>query len=134
MSLDAPETAPAGSRVAVKWTGPGDKNDVIGIVPANAPDKAHAQNNDFLFAANPVHLTVPEEPGDYELRYYDHSSGAPLARRKLKILPVTATLDAPATAVSGTSFAVRWTGPNNESDTIGVVPAGAPERSHYERL
>ena len=33
-SLDAPATAPAGSRVPVKWTGPGVNNDVIGVVPA----------------------------------------------------------------------------------------------------
>ena len=37
-SLDAPTRAPAGSRVVIKWTGPGNSMDRIGVVPTGAPD------------------------------------------------------------------------------------------------
>jgi hypothetical protein len=36
-SLAAPAKAPAGSKVAVKWTGPGYGLDTIAIVPAGSP-------------------------------------------------------------------------------------------------
>ena len=41
-----------------------------------------------------------------------------LARRKVTVLPVTATVDAPATVTAGSDISVRWTGPNNGYDTI----------------
>src|SRR4051812_16286776 len=40
-----------------------------------------------------------------------------------------ATLSAPASVPAGARFSVSWTGPGRQGDRIGIVPAGAPDKS-----
>jgi len=40
-----------------------------------------------------------------------------------------ATLEGPATVVMGSTFEVKWTGPNNRGDHICIVPQGADDRA-----
>ncbi len=42
------------------------------------------------------------------------------------------TLNAPAEVGSGTDFVVSWTGPNNDSDYITIVPASAAEGAYLD--
>ena len=126
-SVDAAATAPAGSKLSVKWTGPGVGSDLIGIVPAGTPDNKYPiGSNDFAKFRNPARVTVPEKPGEYEVRYY--ANKLTRARKKLRVLPVTASLDVPSSAIGGSKISIRWTGPDNEFDTIAIVPASSPER------
>jgi Mg-chelatase subunit ChlD len=128
-SLDAPATAPAGSKLRVKWTGPGKNLDQIGVVPAGTPDTTAPTRYTFAQNDNPAQVTLSEEPGEYELRYIARSGKKVLFRRKLTILPVSATLDAPKEAAGGARVTIRWTGPNNHADQVAIVPAGTAERT-----
>jgi Ca-activated chloride channel family protein len=129
-SLDAPAEAPAGSRVVIKWTGPGNSMDRIGVVPAGAPDATFPKGLPcYPAASHPATLRLPEQPGEYELRYLSFLGGKVLARRAITAVAVPASVQAPATAVRGSKIVVVWTGPNDEFDTIGIVKADAPDHT-----
>jgi len=132
-SLDAPATAKAGASVDVKWTGPGGSLDVIVVVPAGSPDNTNGIGLPcYVGGSKDAHLrpavvTLPEEPGEYELRY--GGEGKLLARRRITVVAPTATVKAPATATAGSRISISWTGPNNQYDAIGIVKAGAPDKT-----
>ncbi|HET9931425.1 MAG TPA: VWA domain-containing protein [Polyangiaceae bacterium] len=132
-SLEAPASATAGSKVAVKWTGPAGMLDRIAALPAGSPDTTAPKGLPCYPAGSkdaqlrPAYVKLPEEPGEYELRYF--MGGKVLARRKISVRAATATIQAPATAVAGSRISVAWRGPNNEFDKLGIVKAGAPERT-----
>src|SRR4051812_916455 len=87
-TLDAPATAKAGGKVDVKWTGPGGSLDQIGVVPAGSPDNTGGKGPPCYPGGSkdaqlrPATVTLPEEPGEYELRYF-REGGKVLARRKI---------------------------------------------------
>ncbi len=137
-SLEAPDTADAGSEIKVKWQGPATKSDFITITKPDAKDRTYL---DYFYAKKdkPVgKITVPTEPGDYELRYIfvgataDKSAAQRkiLARRAITIEVVGATLDAPETAKTGQSIAVAWTGPGNKGDFITVTKPDAKDKAY----
>ncbi|MEO8180485.1 MAG: VWA domain-containing protein [Deltaproteobacteria bacterium] len=128
-TLDAPASVPAGSDILVRWTGPQRRFDRIGAVKVGAPDSASASDFSAPVGSNPLAVLTPEEPGDYELRYFAREPNEILARRKFTVLPVTATVQGPASAAAGARISVSWTGPNNRYDRIGIVKVGTPDRS-----
>ena len=67
-TLDAPDSAPMGSRVQVRWTGPKDELDAIAVVQI-IDGKPTVHDYGYVKDGNPIPLTMPGEPGNYELRY-----------------------------------------------------------------
>src|SRR5437773_455159 len=126
-TLAGPDSAPAGSDVTVTWTGPGDGYDYLAVFPPAAPPGAWPAAERSYATRSPLRVDVPIEPGEYELRYV--AKGVTLARRKLVVTPVTASLKVAPTAIGGTSTGVVWSGPNNHNDHLLVVPVGTPERT-----
>lgn len=65
VALAAPDRALAGSRIEVGWTGPDAPGDNIQV------GEPGGRLTDFTYTArgNPVALTLPSQPGTYELRY-----------------------------------------------------------------
>ena len=123
-TLSAPAQARAGSAVPVKWSGARHMYDSIDIVPVDAPNGQSALTRGHLHS-NPAAVKVPEVPGKYELRRLHH--GKIVAKTVITVTKVAATVKAPATAVGGSSLPVTWTGPNNQYDRLGLVPAGSPD-------
>jgi len=127
-TLDTPPSVPAGAGIPVKWTGPGKQWDRIGVVPVGAPDSESPDAPWSTYATgNQVWIIAPETPGEYEVRYLGRDPDALLARRKITLSPVTASLQAPASAAAGSEIDVKWTGPGNGDDRIFIVKAGAAE-------
>jgi hypothetical protein len=127
-TLDAPATAASGAKVEVKWTGPVKDSDMLYVLLPNAPDSEYpVPGNAYTFGTSPTQLLTPEPPGEYEIRFIEGGSGAVLARRRIQITPVTATLRAPANVASGNTVVVEVTGPRNEYDTVTIVPVSEPE-------
>lgn len=121
-TLEAPAEIPAGSKFKVKWTGPKNRHDYIII---RTPDR----ENKFGYAyvgsekdVSPATLKAPETSGDYTL-FYEVDKDTPLGQTNIKVIPVTATLDAPETVPAGSEFKVTWTGPGNEFDNIRIFSA-----------
>lgn len=65
-TLSAPDTAAAGSTVVVTWTGPDVELDNIQIAEAGSDTYI---SYTYLGDTNQVELTLPDAPGNYELRY-----------------------------------------------------------------
>ena len=129
--LEHPETAGAGGRLEVRWTGPANARDYISIDPVGAPDSTYG---DYAYVArgNPVVLPVPETAGPFEVRYHSGQSNAVLASSALRVAPTSASVDGPSSVPAGSRFEVSWDGPGNTGDYLTIVPVGAGDRDYLD--
>jgi Ca-activated chloride channel homolog len=127
VTLKAPDSAAAGSLFKVDWTGPDNRVDYITIVPPDAPARKFLKYS-YTKRGSPAIIQAPDQPGEYEVRYITGQSKKVLARIKMEITAVTATLDAPASVPAGSMVEIKWTGPDNKRDYITIVPIDAPEK------
>ena len=125
-SVTGPETAVLGTTVSVSWTGPNNPNDYITVVPQQAPDGRYG-NYTLTAKGSPLTVTVPVDAGDAELRYMTGQGAKVLARRAIKIIAPEVSLSAPDQVEAGSTFEVKWTGPNNPGDYVTVVPKDFPD-------
>jgi len=128
VKLEAPDRADAGSSIQVKWTGPNNERDYIAIGSASQRYIVY----EYTRNANPVTLEVPDQKGEYELRYFLGVDDKVVGTRKLTVGGVSASVQAPAEAVAGSTFNVTWQGPNNSHDYITIVPKGSPEGRYLD--
>lgn len=130
-TVSGPDRIGAGGTIEVQWTGPNSPGDYITVVEVGAPDDEH---NDYArtTSGSPLTFLVPDGLGKYEIRYVLNISKRVLASQPLTIEPVSARLELKNTAVPGGKATVEWTGPNNQSDYITVVPKGAPADKHLD--
>jgi Ca-activated chloride channel homolog len=123
----APEAA-GGSDLEVEWAGPANDSDFITIVPASAIEGAY---QDYKYAKDVesiISLTVPVEPGDYEVRYVNEREGKVLGRIPLKVGASTSALEVSLSeAMAGTMIEVSMTGSTGDDDFITIVKADAGE-------
>lgn len=125
-SVSAPATVAAGAKVSVAWSGPNNQQDFITIVKAGAADKQYGPYA-YTTEGTPLEVRAPDEPGDYEVRYLTGQSYATLGSAKLTVTANTGSVQGPAEAVAGSTFAVNWKGPNNPYDYITIVATDARE-------
>ncbi len=125
-SLQAPEQAQVGESIQIRWEGPGNSYDVISLHPVGAPaDGKAVASASIVSKQNPVPMRLPEQAGAFELRYQTARSAQVLASRPIHISAVAASLDAPERATAGTLIEVRWEGPGNNYDRVGVFELDA---------
>ncbi len=129
VNLTAPKEAAAGSEIKVSWTGLSDKKDFITIVPVGTEAQKYKPGYKYARKSS-ADLKVPDEPGDYEIRYLEKKSYETVAFLPLTVTPVSATVTAPTEVVAGAEFDVSWTGPNNKQDFITIVDRTAKEGSY----
>ena len=125
-SVSGPAHVGAGARFSVTWQGPNNPRDFITLVKAGTADKQY-DRYEYTSKGSTLELRAPDQPGEYELRYATAQTYATLARARITVTPISATIQAPASAVAGTSLDVSWKGPNNSQDYITIVPKGARE-------
>ncbi len=125
-SVSVPDKVVAGAFFDVKWQGPNNPRDFITIVKAGTPAKRYDYYT-YTAKGNPLKLRAPDEGGDYEVRYLTAQTYATLASTKVTITQMTASLEGPAEAVAGTSFPIKWSGPDNPQDYVTIVAKNARE-------
>lgn len=125
-SVSGPAQVSAGAKFSVTWQGPNNPRDFITIVKAGTAERQY-DRYEYTSKGSPLELRAPDRAGDYELRYATGQTFATLARAKLTVTAVTATLLGPPSVIASTSFDVSWKGPNNPQDYITIVPKGAAE-------
>lgn len=129
--------------LTVAWTGPADEGDYITVVPPDAPDGRY-----LTYAYVPeaegegsgsVEFKMPATAGEYELRYVSpRREKQVLARMALAIGDLEAVIEAPDTAVAGTTLTVIARGPVAGEHWVGFVEPGKDAaafiNNHYARL
>ncbi|MEO1238109.1 MAG: VWA domain-containing protein [Pseudomonadota bacterium] len=128
--LTAPTSATAGQTVSIDWTGPDYELDYISV--AKADDRGGGYENfTYTREGSPLGLTMPAEPGAYEIRYVMRQDSTIVARSPVTVAPVAATLTAPDSVIAGAAFTVEWTGPDYELDFVEIVPADGRGRESF---
>ena len=125
-TLDAPGQVGAGAKFSVKWTGPNNERDYIG-------DRQRCASLSQLRVhegGQPLDLTAPDEPGQYELRYFLGAGDVIIGKRPLVVGSVSASVTVPPSVAAGSKFKVTWQGPNNARDFITIVKAGTPDKQY----
>ncbi|MGH8494746.1 MAG: vWA domain-containing protein [Gammaproteobacteria bacterium] len=108
---------------------PGRARDFISIDPVGADDRTYG-NYAYTSRGNPLSLRVPDDPGDYLVRYHLAQSYRVLGERPLTVVSATAKITPPAEAETRSVIEIGWEGPDNEGDFITIVQSGAPERQY----
>ncbi len=68
-TLEAPESGKASEDIEVAWTGPAGSGDFVTLVKPTAADNAYEGYFTARHGENKNSIRLPEEPGDYEIRY-----------------------------------------------------------------
>jgi Ca-activated chloride channel family protein len=131
-AIEVPASAPAGSRVAVKWQGPRGEGIFLTIVEKNAEDGTWL---DYLYlsdAGEEVLLNTPRTPGAAEIRIVSEAAqGRVLLRRELQLTQPSLTLQAPTTIPASAQVDIEWSSaPAGGGDYITIVKQGAEEGSY----
>ena len=128
VSLTAPETAPAGSTIAVDWTGPGAEYDYITLLDSTGEKRAEAS----LGGSSPVELGLPWATGDFTLNYFFQSEDV-IFTRPITLTEAPVSITAPAKAQVGTAVTITWEGPRAAYDNIQLWQV-AGDRIEYQYL
>lgn len=84
VSLKAPASAPAGSKVAIEWDGPDNRGDRLTIVmKGTADDKIEKYG--YTTWGNPLKVDAPQTAGEAEIRYISGQGGEVLARFPIQL-------------------------------------------------
>ena len=130
-TIEAPDSAPAGARIPVTWTGPNNAGDFITVV---APGAASSAYTSYFYTRttrpDAGSLRLPDKPGTYEIRYITSQTTEVVTRRTIVLTAISATLEAPESVPPGLPIQVTWTGPNNEGDFVTVVKPEAANNVH----
>ena len=125
-SLTVTESANAGEKISITWSGPDYPQDYITIVKSGAREGEYL-NYTYTRKGSPLMLQLPDEAGDYEIRYVEGQSSKTLASSPFKILGQSASIQGPSDAIAGSKVELTWQGPNNPQDFITVVKKGKKE-------
>ncbi|WP_197282003.1 vWA domain-containing protein [Dethiosulfatarculus sandiegensis] len=130
-SVKAPASANVATLIPVTWEGPGNDADYICI---SLPDQKPGSYKQYTYTrdGSPLKLRAPSEPGTYEVRYILGRGDKLLAKTKIEIKGVTASVKAPASVKAGGKIKVSWQGPGYESDYICVSEPDQGEGSYKE--
>lgn len=125
-AVDATGPVKVADWIEVNWEGPGGDNDFISIARAEqSPGASVSQTR--VKQGNPARVRAPSDPGDYEVRYVLGRGAKLLAKCPVTVEDVTATVDAPVTALPDADLVVKWTGPGYPEDFIALArPSQAP--------
>ncbi len=124
VTVALPDTAIAGETLMLDWVGPDYHLDYLST--ANPGDRGgQAITYSYTKGGAPMGLTMPAEPGDYEVRYVLNQGNTVVFSQMIKVTDVAISLDAPATAIAGQTLMVNWQGPNYNLDYLSVAGVGA---------
>ncbi|MGD8439092.1 MAG: hypothetical protein PVG53_01050 [Holophagae bacterium] len=124
-SISAHAAVPVAHDITVEWSGPEGPEDFVSLA---RPDTAGTDYLEWarVEAGTPLILTAPSDPGSYELRYVDGTTGDVLARAPIEVETIAVTLDVPPSATAGKRFTVSWTGPAAPGDMLTISRTEAP--------
>ena len=124
VDVQAPDTAPAGSNVAIRWNETVSENDFITLVPVDAEADA-VSTHERASAGSPVELRTPGAPGLYEARYVLEEGRKLLGSSRIELTEPEVALEATQTTLAGSTVEITWEGTVSKNDLITIIPADA---------
>ncbi|MFV2002550.1 MAG: VWA domain-containing protein [Paracoccaceae bacterium] len=128
-SVAAPSSAPAGATILVDWTGGDYRGDYISVAEAGSGEKTYVAYS-YTSYGSPLGVTLPLEPGEYELRYVFSQDREVAARQTITVTPVDATVSGPASVIAGSVVDVSWTGPGYQNDYVTIAGIGSKDTEY----
>lgn len=129
VSVSAPAEAPAGSTVSVNWKGPTTEGVFLTIVSADSDPGAYLYYHYTGNVESPVALQTPRDPMAAEVRLVARGPVI-LARAPIRLTEASASVQAPASVATESTFTVQWQGPGGQGDFITIVPAGSADDAY----
>jgi len=121
IKLEAPSEVVAGAEARVTWKGPAYSGDYVVIVPADPAIETDSRPA-AVYQVPSVVVTAPMYVGAAEVRLQSGQNRKILGRCPIRIVAANVSLDTPAEVVAGSVVRVVWKGPNNENDSVSIVP------------
>lgn len=130
-SVTASASAAIASAISIEWQGPNHPLDFITLVPV---DSAEGNYDAYTYTSkgNPLTITAPAQPGNYEIRYLSGRGYKTLGRTAISITDSSASVQFTSPARIGQQLSVQWSGPANPREYITVVKAGSGERVYAQ--
>ncbi len=128
-SVEGPAQVAAGAKFELRWTGPDNARDYVGIGDADPKGRLYITYA-YTRDGSPVSLTAPDKPGSYVLRYYLAEGNTVIASQPITVGAVSASVLAPPQVAAGKTVSIQWTGPNNPRDFLTLVKAGTPDQRY----
>lgn len=122
MALDTPTRAENGTQLEIGWSGEELEGDFVAIA-AKGDDLTESVSCSPATDGGPLSFMAPTVAGDYVIRYLSRR-GRIVASVDLEIFEILATLAGPAEVAPGESFAVAWTGPDENQDFLSIAAVG----------
>ena len=83
-TLEAPGSGKAGATIEVKWSGPGGHGDFVTVTAPDADSRDYTSYFDARTSSGKETLKLPDEPGNYEIRYVAGEEKV-VARRPIRV-------------------------------------------------
>ena len=124
VKLNFSSEAMGGAEFDVTWKGDTASDDYIVLTASDAATsvKSHKQ---ALSDNSALTFQAPDQPGDYQLRFFDAASGKIITRETLTVSAPEVQLQAPESGAAGTVISVQWSGPNQKYDGLAIAEPGA---------
>jgi len=120
-TVTAPASAKLGTNIRIDWNGPNNRGDFISITSVHETDKLYGPHYGYPSkGGNPLKIRVPDEPGQYEIRYHLERSYRVLGKTNITITDVEASVAVQAEVEAGSQVKVDWTGPDGNGDFISI--------------
>lgn len=121
-------SAPAGTALEIEvTTATANPGDFLTIVEAGVPDGFWDTSVAVDSGPGTYALYLPDEPGDYEVRYATEADAHIIAAQRVTATEPHVTLEAPAEVAPGGDIVVHWTATPGLDDFVTVVPVGTEE-------
>ena len=126
IGLDFPLETSVGETLEVTWVGPNTNLDYIDIVERGFTPTNTQLAYAYTKNGNPVELSLPGNPGEYDVRYILKGSDGEkvMLAKPLTIADAVITLDHAETITIGEVLEVAWTGPEGILDYVDIVERG----------
>ncbi|SDB06843.1 vWA domain-containing protein [Bauldia litoralis] len=130
VSVAGPESADMGRTFEVSWVGPGANRDAIELFDPEGNNgngkvvvSQRVRNGDF--DGRTVKLVAPNDPGDFQLRYWSGDGREVLATAPITVVATQVSISGPESVDMGRTFEVAWVGPGSNRDAIEIFDADA---------
>ena len=132
VAITAPGEATVGELVKLDWQGPANKGDYVSIADPDAEaNRYHLYK--YVKKGRNLEIQMPEEPGQFELRYISGAQPVVWFSTDLTVLPRSEQISADDEEVTaGEKFNVSWQQDGAPGQYIGIFQAGAADDDRYE--